>query len=65
MDGGWSGKGDHRMSKRVEDELEPSSIEADCPRDRALIERLCSKLLRLDREAMDLAATMRQKLKSS
>lgn len=53
------------MSKRVDDELEPSSIEADCPRDRALIERLCSKLLRLDREAMDLAATMRQKLKSS
>jgi hypothetical protein len=57
------------MSKRVEDELEPggtpSSIDADCPRDRALLERLCAKLLRLDREAMDLAATMRRKLKSS
>jgi len=57
------------MSKRIEDELEaggtPSSIEADCPKDRALLERLCSKLLRLEREAMNLAATMRQKLKSS
>jgi hypothetical protein len=50
-----------------DDDLEtgslPVGLEADHPKDRDLLERLTAKLLRLDREAMRLAATMRQKPK--
>jgi hypothetical protein len=42
-----------------------SGLDTDRVKDRALLDRLCAKLLRLDREAVNLAATMRQKLKSS
>ncbi len=43
----------------------PENINDDRPEDRDLLERLTAKLRRLDREAMRLAATMRQKPKLS
>ena len=65
---GRRGKGNPMRSKRGDDELEgvlPSGLDADCPKDRDMLERLSAKLLRLEREAMQLAATMRQKPKPS
>jgi hypothetical protein len=54
-------------AKRADDDLEagslPDGFDADSPRDRDLLDRLSAKLLRLDREAMHLAAVMRQKPK--
>ena len=53
--------------KRKDDELDhgalPPRLDTDHPKDRDLLDRLSAKLLRLDREAMQLAATMRQKPK--
>jgi hypothetical protein len=55
------------MLKRKDDELDhgalPPRLDTDHPKDRDLLDRLSAKLLRLDREAMQLAATMRQKPK--
>lgn len=53
-------------AKRADDDQEaglPHGLDADSPRDRDLLDRLSAKLLRLDREALRLAATMRQKPK--
>ena len=54
-------------AKRADDDREaglfPNDLDAASPRDRDLLDRLSAKLLRLDREAMRLAATMRQKPK--
>ena len=54
-------------SKRSNDELEqgalPSRLGTDRAKDRDLLERLNAKLVRLEREALQLAATMRQKPK--
>lgn len=54
-------------AKRADDDQEagslPHGFDADPPKDRALLDRLSARLLRLDREAMRLAATMRQKPK--
>ena len=56
-------------SKRSDDKPEqgdlPSRLDADGPKDRALFERLSAKLLRLESDAMELAAAMRQKPKVS
>lgn len=55
-------------SKRSDDEAEaalPAGLDCDCPKDRDFLERLSAKLLRLEAEAMQLAATMRQKPKAS
>jgi hypothetical protein len=53
-------------SNRGEDDLEQASgLDADRPKERDLLDRLSAKLLRLDREAVRLAATMRQKAKPS
>lgn len=65
---GTVARGFSAMSKaRCDDELEhggpPDRLDTDHPRDRALLERLSAKLLRLDREALLLAAAMRQKPK--
>ena len=53
--------------KRKDDELDqgalPPGLDTDHPKDRDLLDRLSAKLLRLDREARQLAATMRQKPK--
>jgi hypothetical protein len=51
--------------KRSDDELEQSGsgLDADRPKERDMLERLSQKLMRLDREAMQLAATMRRKAK--
>ena len=55
------------MRKRKDDELDqgalPPRLDTDHPKDRDLLDRLSAKLLRLDREAMQLAAAMRQKPK--
>ena len=53
--------------ERSDDDLEQGAfgLDADRPKERDLLERLSRKLLRLDREAMQLAATMRQKTKLS
>lgn len=52
-------------SKLKDDDLEagalPGEFDSDHPKDRALLDRLSAKLLRLDREAVQLAATMRRK----
>lgn len=53
---------------RGEDDLEQglaSGFDADRPKERDLLERLNAKLLRLERDAVRLAATMRQKVKPS
>jgi hypothetical protein len=54
-------------AKRKDDELDqgalPPRLDADHPKDRALLDRLTAKLLRLNGEAVQLAATMRQKPK--
>ena len=56
-------------SKRADSESEasglPSRLEDDRPEDRDLLDRLTTKLRRLDREAVRLAVTMRQKPKLS
>lgn len=56
-------------AKRADDDLEtgslPSALDTDHPKHRDLLERLSAKLLRLDREAVRLAAAMRQKPKPS
>jgi hypothetical protein len=53
--------------KRSDDELEQSGsgLDADRPKEHDMLERLSQKLLRLDREAMELAATMRRKAKTT
>lgn len=66
---GKAGKGIKQMtSKHSDDELDygapRSGLERDRPKDHDLLERLSAKLLRLNREAGNLAATMRQKVKS-
>ena len=51
-------------SKRNDDDLETGALPGEFdsePKDRALLDRLSAKLLRLDREAVQLAATMRRK----
>jgi hypothetical protein len=54
-------------AERADDDLEsgslPSRLDADHPKDRDFLERLSAKFLRLDNEAVRLAATMRQKPK--
>jgi hypothetical protein len=54
-------------SNRGEDDPQQgaSGFDEDRPRTQDLLERLTAKLLRLDREAVRLAATMRQKAKPS
>lgn len=56
-------------NERSDDEPEqgdlPSRLNVDGAKDRALFERLSAKLLRLEGEAMRLAAAMRQKPKPS
>ena len=56
-------------AKRADDDQEagslPHGLDADSPKDRDLLDRLSAKLLRLDRQAMRLAAAMRQKPKPS
>ena len=53
--------------ERSDDELEQcgSGLDADRPKERDMLDRLSQKLLRLDREALQLAATMRRKAKLS
>lgn len=65
---GTVARGFSAMSKtRDNDELEHGGptdrLDADHPRERALLDRLSAKLLRLDRDALLLAAAMRQKPK--
>lgn len=42
-----------------------TSLDSDPPEERDLLDRLSAKLLRLEREALELAAAMRQKPKAS
>ncbi|MFO0987894.1 MAG: hypothetical protein U1F37_11090 [Alphaproteobacteria bacterium] len=56
-------------AERSGDDLEPGTLPArldsDHPKDRDLLDRLSAKLLRLEREALHLATTMRGKPKLS
>lgn len=54
--------------ERGDDDLDgelPSRLDAEGPEQRALLERLSAKWRRLEGEALNLAATMRQKPKTS
>lgn len=54
--------------ERGDDDLDvdlPSKLDAERPEHRALLDRLSAKWRRLEGEALNLAATMRQKPKTS